>query len=478
MPDANDKLIPPVLAAMSALDQAVAEHELLVERLAGAMQEGVRLDEELRAVDFNDHVKMGVATKALAFQVSVVQRIAWKEETARRGRDGAQQALVQARKAQSLARSELLRIELEIDAASIWDMVGQFEAKVRGRLEEHAKIASEMNFAAAAAGEQSSAALEAASLTPALGTSGPDLWSALAGGVRQLYDHNGAPLPGSIPPPSRADFEKPALTAKALPAVIVASDLAQPIVEAAPKRKPAAREIVVAAKAARERDVASAGEHDAINLEAQAEFARLAELAMTVEPVPAVKPDAARAALFAEKPELARPAVFADRLAPLGDEQLPFAQRVEPAPVVLARAPIVSTLATPPRPTQPVAARPAGGRPTPIPLAPIPPRPPPAARPGPPVPLPGPAQRTRLPPPPPPDDDEPRFDFARPPEVPQAKTAPPAFHTRGAPLGRVVSSAPPEVVPDSVPPPDENKRGRLDRMLRNLAGMVGPRRAP
>jgi hypothetical protein len=455
MPDANDKLIPPVLAAMSALDEAVAEHELLVERLANAMQEGVRLDEELRGVEFKDHERMAAATQALAFQVSVVQRISWKEEGARRSRESAQLALVQARKVQSRARSELLRIELEIDAASIWDMVGQFEAKVRLRLEEHAKIASEMNFAAAAAGEQSNAALEAASLAPALGTSGPDLWSALAGGVRQLYDHNGAPLPGSIPPPSRADFERPTLTvepAKALAAVIVAS---------AP----------VTSTPAREREVIVAGEHDAINVEAQAEFARLAELAMTVEPAPFERPDAARSALFADKPELARPVIFAERSEPPPppDYELPFAQRVQPAPAVLARAPIVS-VATPPRPTPSVAARPA-----PIPLAPIPPRPPskaPQARPMPPLPA--------RPPPPPPEDDEPRFDFARPQAVPPKNAPPPAaFHTRGAPLGRVVSSsAPPPSKSDSVPPPDENKRGRLDRMLRNLAGMVGPRRAP
>src|SRR5450432_3952590 len=100
---------------MSALDEAVAEHELLVEHLANAMQEGVRLDEELRGVEFNDHERMSAATKALAFQVSVVQRIAWKEEAARRGQESAQLALVQARKVQSRARSELLRIELEID---------------------------------------------------------------------------------------------------------------------------------------------------------------------------------------------------------------------------------------------------------------------------------------------------------------------------------------------------------------------------
>jgi hypothetical protein len=450
MPDAKDKLIPPVLAAMSALDEAVAEHELLVERLANAMQEGVRLDEELRSVEFSDHEKMSVATKALAFQVSVVQRIAWKEESARRSRESAQLALVQARKVQSRARSELLRIELEIDAASIWDMVGQFEAKVRLRLEDHAKIASEMNFASTAAGEQSTAALEAATLAPALGMSGPDLWSALAGGVRQLYDHNGAPLPGSIPPPSRADFERPVEPAKALPAVAAAKpDL---IIAA----------IKPAAVAPREREVIVAGEHDAINVEAQAEFTRLAELAMTVEPAPFEKPDAARAALFAGKPE---------RLDSSPDYQLPFAKRVEPAPAVLARAAII---ATPARSTPSVPGR-SAARPTPIPLAPIPPRPPAApslARPVPPLPA--------KPPPPPPDDDEPRFDFARPQAVVSPKpVAPPAFQTRGAPLGRVVSSsAPPPVKGDSVPPPDENKRGRLDRMLRNLAGMVGPRRAP
>jgi len=395
MPDTTDKLLPPVFAAMSALNAAVAEHDLLVERLAIAMQEGARLDEELRAVDFEDHEKLAVAAKALAFAVSMVQRIAWKEEAARQAIERTQQALATARKVQSRARSELLRIELEIDAASIWDMVGQFEAKVRARLEEHAKIAAEMNFAANAAGERSNAALEASTLVPALGTSGPDLWNALAGGVRQLYDRHGAPLPGStMERPSRADFERPAL------------------------------------------------------------------LAEKSESEPYVVPQPPR---FEEKPDRDLP--FAQRVEPLPDYALPFAQRVDPATVILARATVVSPVTTPTRSTPAVPAR--SNTPIPKPVS---------ARP---------ASATvsrSLPPPPTDEADEsselPRFDFARPPTA-GAKSDPPAptFFARGAPLGRVVSSGS-GAAKDGSAATDENKRGRLDRMLRNLAGMVAPRRSP
>jgi hypothetical protein len=411
VPEKTDKLLPPIFAAMSALDEAIAEHDLLVERLATAMQEGARLDEELRAVDFEDHEKLAVATKAMEFAVSMVQRIAWKEEAARKAMEHAQQALVTARKVQSRARSELLRIELEIDAASIWDMVGQFEAKVRGRLEEHAKIAADMNFAAHAAGEESVAALEASTLVPALGTSGPDLWSALAGGVRQLYDRHGAPLPGSTMEPSRADFERPALIAEKV-------------------------------------------EHK------------------TSEPPYAIPPPPP----FDEQPDFELP--FAQRVEPLPDYSLPFAQRVAPAraaaekppaavpaPVILARATVVPGATTPSRSTPPVPTRSA------VPVKPIPVKPIPA-RPA--------AAAISRPPPPPPDEDEddapPRFDFGRPPSASTKSDPPPSTYlARGAPLSRVVSS-PPKA--DSVPPSDENKRGRLDRMLRNLAGMVAPRRTP
>jgi hypothetical protein len=416
VPEKTDKLLPPVFAAMSALDEAIAEHDLLVERLATAMQEGARLDEELRAVDFDDHERLAVATKAMAFAVSMVQRIAWKEEAARKAMEHAQQALVTARKVQSRARSELLRIELEIDAASIWDMVGQFEAKVRGRLEEHAKIAADMNFAAHAAGEESVAALEASTLVPALGTSGPDLWNALAGGVRQLYDRHGAPLPGSTMEPSRADFERPALIAEKV-------------------------------------------EHK------------------TSEPPYAIPPPPP----FDEQPDFELP--FAQRVEPLPDYSLPFAQRVAPAraaaaaaekappaavpaPVVLARATVVPSVTTPSRSTPPVPTR--STMPVkPIPVKPIPARPASAA-----------ISRPVPPPPPPDETDEddapPRFDFGRPSSASTKSDPPPSTYlARGAPLGRVVSSK-----ADSVPPADENKRGRLDRMLRNLAGMVAPRRAP
>jgi hypothetical protein len=351
MPEASDKLLPPVLLAMSALDDAISEHGVLAERLANAVRDATRLDEHLRRIGFEEHENLKAATKALAFAISMVQRIAWREEAARAAKERAQERLLEIRKAQNRSRSELLRIELEIDAASIWDMVGRFEAQVRARLTEHAKIAAEMNFAASAAGEPSAAALEAASLAPALGTSGPELWSALAGGVRQLYDRNGAqPHGSSEAAPRRSDFE------------------------GAPQRS---------------------------------DF---------------------------------QPAVngFDERRRPL---LLPEAANAEP---IRARAAVIDASVTPAPP----------------------PRSPPA---------PGPASRPRpaaVAPPPPPDAYEPRFDFARPQVMsPKTEATPPPFLARGTPPG-----SPGPAKADSLPEAAENKRGRLDRMLRNLAGMVGARR--
>jgi hypothetical protein len=365
MPEHADKLLPPVLTAMSALDTAVGEHDRLVEQLGAAVQEAARLDEELRGVDFADAQRLASATQAYVTAVSSAQRLSWREQEARRARERAQEALAQARKVQSRARTELLRIELEIDAASIWDMVGRFEQQVRKRLEDHAALAAEMGFAARTAGEESAMALEASTLAPALGTSGPALWSALAGGVRLLYDKT-----GSLPVMDRA------LPAAATPAPPVS----EPTV--------------------------------------------ISEPPPLVEdtPAPPVAPQS-------DPPAFARPQAQPAATADVDDalfEGLPPV--ATPPPPVLARNVTLKAASTPP------------------------PRPAPA----------------RVPPPgPPAADDGRKFDFGK-PQAASGKSDPPSFAARPPQPARI----------ESLPPTAEAKRGRLDRMLHNLAGMVGPRRPP
>jgi hypothetical protein len=370
MPEHADKLLPPVLTAMSALDAAVGEHDRLVEQLGAAVQEAARRDDELRGVDFADAQRLAAATQAYATAVSTAQRLSWREQQARRARERAQEALAQARKVQSRARSELLRIELEIDAASIWDMVGRFEQQVRKRLEDHSALAAEMGFAAKAAGEESAMALEASTLAPALGTSGPALWSALAGGVRLLYDKT-----GSLPVLPAAETPPPPVSGRA------------PVLEIAPVSDPPP----------------------------------LAE----DTPAPPVAPQSDPPAFTRPQAQPAAPAAPAAIDDALFEGLPPVAT---PPPPVLARNVTLKAASTPPpQPTPP-----------------------------------------RKPPPPPPGaDDAHKFDFGK-PQAATGKSDPPSFAARPPQPARV----------ESLPPTAENKRGRLDRMLRNLAGMVGPRRPP
>lgn len=191
----------PVLAAMAAMDEVVANQKLLAERLAGAVEAAEHLDEDLRRVDPAQHdALVGVAQK-LARAVTHVQRLATLEERARLAVRQAQQRLDEARRTGHGHQLERLRVELEIDAASIWDLVGQFEAQVRERLGQHAALAADLAFTAQAAGEPQQLSLPAvATWVPALGTSGPDLLDALANGVRQLQGQRiaGGPDPAGL----------------------------------------------------------------------------------------------------------------------------------------------------------------------------------------------------------------------------------------------------------------------------------------
>lgn len=205
--------LPPVFAAMAAQDEAVAAHAALVQRLAVAMAEGTQADEQLRRTDPDDERKMLAAARRLATAVAQVQNLAWREELARAALQQAQAALGATRIAQNRTRLEQLRIELEIDAASIWDLAGQFEAQVRARLDAHGQLAAELQFVASAVGEQNSAVLSADMLTPALSASGPELWNALAGGVRQRHDRRELPPAPAAPPALPAHVAWPAITA-------------------------------------------------------------------------------------------------------------------------------------------------------------------------------------------------------------------------------------------------------------------------
>jgi hypothetical protein len=184
----SQQLLSPVLAAMAALDDATSAHELFVERLASAMDEAGRLDDQLRRVDRNNEEALLAAAQKYAFAITVAQRAAWREQRARLEMRRAQDALEAARRKAHREQLDSLRVELEIDAASIWDEVGQFEARLRQRLERHAAIAAELQFAAHASGEQK-ALPPASTLVPALGTSGPDLFRALATGVKEHQQH-------------------------------------------------------------------------------------------------------------------------------------------------------------------------------------------------------------------------------------------------------------------------------------------------
>jgi len=367
VPEHADKLLPRVLSAMAALDGASAAHDRLTEQLGRATQDAIRLEEALRDIDFHDSIRLEAAARAYADGVGTVQRLAFRLKSSREAVENAQAALVQARKDDSHERAEMLRIELEIDAASIWDAVGRFEQQVRSRLEEHARIAEEMRFAATAAGEAGAVALEASTLAPALGTSGPDLWSALAGGVKQLYDKTGA-LP-QLTAPAQKTASVPRTES-----VVHANEVLSPL------ERPASSVAISAAL--------------------------LQGLPLAV-PTPS-------------------PSVLA---------------RAVTIPADLARPSTAPAVTRPAAVTRPVAdARPAGRAAAAAPVSPAPS-----------------TARTA--------DEEAPFDFGR----------PDGARRHAAPLGSFAARpAAPKEPP--APPARENSRGRLDKMLRNLAGMVAPRR--
>lgn len=255
MPESYKPPLPPVFAAMAAQDEAVAAHAALVHRLAVAVEEGTGADEQLRRTNPDDDEKLLAAARRLASAIAQVQNLAWREELARTEMKKAQEALAAARIAQNRMRLEQLRIELEIDAASIWDLAGQFEAQVRARLDAHGQLAAEMQFVAEAIGERSGAVLAADMLTPALSASGPALWSALAGGVRQRHDRHELPAPAPSPAPvGRVGFAWPQVTAgqvvRSVPdepvRVVAQFDFARPAVQAPTTPAPPAQSSVSA----------------------------------------------------------------------------------------------------------------------------------------------------------------------------------------------------------------------------------------
>jgi len=187
MPQPPESLPAPVFDAMAAMDQAVAAHTELAHRLAAVRGEAEQLDETLRALASERSGEVADVAQRLATAMATLQRTAWEEERARLAVRRAQEALDLARRAGHSTEVERLRIELEIDAAGIWDMVGQFEQQVRRRLETHAALAADLSFAAQAAGQGPLALPPAADWVPtSIGASGPDLLNALANGVRRL----------------------------------------------------------------------------------------------------------------------------------------------------------------------------------------------------------------------------------------------------------------------------------------------------
>ena len=188
--------ISPVLAAMAAMDHAVTAHKLVVQRLSSVMLEAERRDELLRRIDPEDTNLIEEAARAFAVAVGLVQSLSDREERARAEMQRAQNVLALARRSASHARVETLQVELEIDAASIWDLVGRFEAELRGRLELHGKIAEELEFFSNAAGES---ARPSTPWTPVLGASGEELWTGIARGAAELAHRLAAPPPAAHP---------------------------------------------------------------------------------------------------------------------------------------------------------------------------------------------------------------------------------------------------------------------------------------
>lgn len=192
--------VPPVLAAMAALDEAVAAHRFVAERFQGAAEEVERLDEQLRRCDPEDEERLLPLAQALGFAVSLAQSLARREERARLALGQAQRALAGVRREELRLHAAELRAELEQDAASIVEALQGWEGEVRARLDRHKALAAEVAMVERVSAE--GPLLQAPPATPwtaAAAASGAELWSAVAGGLREVA---GAALPAApaLPP--------------------------------------------------------------------------------------------------------------------------------------------------------------------------------------------------------------------------------------------------------------------------------------
>ena len=226
--------VPPVVTAMAELDRAVAAHKLLAQRLTSATQDAEWRDDLLRRTDIFDTDSLEESSRKYFDAVGLVQTLSFFEARARREMHQAQNALALVRRKSSRARAEELRIELEIDAASIWDLVGRFENELRIRLDAHGQVAGEIEFFLNAAGERARASTP---WTPVLGATGEALWNGIARGAAELAHRLSAPLVAkaalTLPPaPDRALPEREASIPTAL-----SPDAGKPREEESPRQR-------------------------------------------------------------------------------------------------------------------------------------------------------------------------------------------------------------------------------------------------
>jgi hypothetical protein len=144
----------PVLAAMNALDEAVANHHRILDRLQGAFEEGVRLDSELRRIDPADDNAMLPVAQALAFAVTLTQSLANREMRARLEVRRRQEALAQVRRNEYLLQFAELRLLLEDDAARMHVEVREHEEALRQRVAQHGRLLAEAELLAKALPEE------------------------------------------------------------------------------------------------------------------------------------------------------------------------------------------------------------------------------------------------------------------------------------------------------------------------------------
>ena len=146
MTEPDDSEVPPLFAAMKALDEAAATHHLVLDRLQGAFEEGYRLDEELRRVDPDDDQKLLPLAQALAFAVTLTQSLANREQRARLELRRAQTALAEVRALLYHARFRESVTALEDDAISLHLTLRSQSEALRTSLERHGRLADDVAF--------------------------------------------------------------------------------------------------------------------------------------------------------------------------------------------------------------------------------------------------------------------------------------------------------------------------------------------